>query len=447
VLTVCALGLAVLATAWLMFSAGDSYRVTVVLDNAGQLVKGNQVKVGGQPIGLVESIELDDDSRARIEVSISDDDLAPLHEGSVMTLRATSLSGIANRYLALEPGPNNAPEIPDGGEIPAEDGREAVDLDQLINTLDAQTQRELQTFVQESADLFADEGDAENSEAAQQANAGLESLNPALSQSARTFRALTRDERQLERLVVESAGAASEATSRPDDLDQLVANALGTVGAVAQESAALDSSLRRLPPVLRRTNTTLVNLRGLLDDAHPLVNEARPAAPRLSKVLTRLEPLARDARPVIADTRATVDRAGTGRDLLGVLKGLTGVSAEAVPAFNSTVSTVEDALPIVGEVRPYTPDFVGGIINGFGGTTGGYYDANGHYARISFQGSPYTLTGLGSLIPRPPSEQGLEGYELNDKRCPGAATQPLPDGSNPYLEGSDFPCDEEDTPE
>ena len=69
-----------------------------------------------------------------------------------------------------------------------------MDLDQLINTLDAQTQRELKVFVQESADLFASEGDAENSEAAKQANAGLESLNPALSQSAQTFRALTRDE-------------------------------------------------------------------------------------------------------------------------------------------------------------------------------------------------------------------------------------------------------------
>src|ERR671914_1301438 len=137
-----------------MFGAGGGYHVYLTLDNAGQLVRGNQVKVGGRPVGLVEDIELQDDARARIEVSI-DDDLAPLHEGSVMTLRATSLSGIANRYLALEPGRNDEPEIPDGGEVRAEDGREAVDLDQVLNTLDPSTQRDLQAFVRNSADGFA----------------------------------------------------------------------------------------------------------------------------------------------------------------------------------------------------------------------------------------------------------------------------------------------------
>ena len=178
-----------------MFGAGGGYHVYLTLDNAGQLVKGNQVKVGGRPVGMVESIELQDDARARIEVSI-DDDLAPLHEGTVMTLRATSLSGIANRYLAVEPGRNDEPQIPDGGEVRAEDGREAVDLDEVLNTLDPQTQRDLQAFVQNSGDSF---------KAAKQANAGLESLNPALSQGAATFRALMRDEDALERFIVQSA--------------------------------------------------------------------------------------------------------------------------------------------------------------------------------------------------------------------------------------------------
>jgi phospholipid/cholesterol/gamma-HCH transport system substrate-binding protein len=446
VLTLSALALAVVAAAVLMFGAAGGYRVEMTLDNAGQLVRGDQVKIGGYPVGTVEGIELDGDARARIALEIDDGELAPLHEGTVATVRSTSLSGIANRYVALEPGPNNRPEIPDGGEIRAEDGREAVDLDQLLNTLDSQTQRELSVLVRRGADLFASEGDGRDAQAARQANAGLEALNPALGQSARTLRALTRDERDLERLVVEGAGAASAATSRPADLDQLVGNALGATGAVARESVALESAIGRLPATLRRTNTTLVNLRSLLGDVRPLVADARPAAPLLSAVLDRLRPLVADARPLIARTRSVVDRGGTRGDLLGVLQALIGLSGEAVPALESTVKTVQDALPVVREARPYTPDLIGGLFNGFGGTTAPYYDANGHYARISFQGSVYTATGAGALLPRPPADQNLSGYDLNDKRCPGAATQPVPDGSNPYVEREGFPCDPEDTP-
>ena len=435
-LTVVALVVAVVAAAMLMFQ-GDDYRVTLVLDNAGQLVKGNQVKVGGRPVGLVESIELQDDARARIEVSI-DDEFAPLHEGSVMTLRATSLSGIANRYLALEPGRNDGAAIPDGGQIRAEDGREAVDLDQLLNTLDHETQRDLQAFVRNAGDAFV---------SAREANAGLEALNPALSQSAATFRALMRDQGDLERFIVRSAQVVADVSSRPEHLDALVGNALGAVGALSRESAALERAIGRLPPTLRKTNTTLVNLRATLRDVRPLVRDARPVAPLLSDTFDELRPLARDARPVVERTRATIDRPGTRDDLLGVLRGLVGLSREAVPAFDSTVKTVEDALPVVREVRPYVPDLVGGLFNGFGGTTAGYYDANGHYARISFQGSVVTLTGLGSLLPRPPEEQGLAGFRTKvTRRCPGAGTQPADDGSNPWIPTADFPCDREDTP-
>ena len=435
-LTVVALVVAVVAAAMLMFQGGG-YRVTLVLDNAGQLVKGNQVKVGGRPVGLVESIELQDDARARIEVSI-DDEFAPLHEGSVMTLRATSLSGIANRYLALEPGRNDRPAIPDGGQIRAEDGREAVDLDQLLNTLDQETQRDLQAFVRNAGDAFV---------SAREANAGLEALNPALSQSAATFRALMRDQEHLERFIVRSAQVVEDVSSRPEHLDALVGNALGAVGALARESSALDSAIGRLPPTLRKTNTTLVNLRATLRDVRPLVRDARPVAPLLSDAFDELRPLARDARPVVRRARTTIDRPARRDDLLGALRGLVGLSREAVPAFESTVKTVEDALPVVREVRPYVPDVVGGLFNGFGGTTAGYYDANGHYARISFQGSVVTLTGLGSLLPRPPEEQGLSGFRTKvTRRCPGAGTQPADDGSSPFIETADFPCDREDTP-
>jgi hypothetical protein len=63
--------------------------------------------------------------------------------------------------------------------------------------------------------------------------------------------------------------------------------------------------------------------------------------------------------------------------------------------------------------------------------------------RISFQGNLYSLSGPGSLIPLPPSQQGITGYRNHvNKRCPGAGTQPAADGSNPFRDGRGdaFPC-------
>jgi phospholipid/cholesterol/gamma-HCH transport system substrate-binding protein len=59
VIAVAALVVAVALAALAMFGDGDPYRVKALFQNAGQLVVGNQVRVGGQPIGRISDIDLD----------------------------------------------------------------------------------------------------------------------------------------------------------------------------------------------------------------------------------------------------------------------------------------------------------------------------------------------------------------------------------------------------
>ncbi len=432
ILSAAALAVTAVAVAALLLTAGEDYELRVRLDNAGQLVNGNLVKVGGHEVGEIEDIELTDRNEAQLRVRIDDRDLAPLHEGTTATVRATSLSGVANRYLALSPGPNSNPEIPDGGTIEAVDVRGAVELDAVLNTLDIETRAALSRAVRQSAVQY--------SGAERAANAGLARLNPALSQTAQTSRELTRDTEALTRFVVESAAVASAVAGRSADLEQGIANAAATADAVAGEAASLDVALRAAPLALRRSNTTLVDVRAALRELRPALREARPVAPRLARFLEEAEPVARDARPVVGDLRALV------ADLLPALRGLPALERSAVPAVSAAARALEDAAPIVAAARPYVPDLVGGLLNGFGGVTGGYYDANGHYARISFQGGPYSLDQSGSLVPVPPSDGGLAGYRKGIlARCPGAATQPAPDGSNPFAP-PEAPCRREDSP-
>src|SRR4051794_15796962 len=206
-------------------------------------------------------------------------------------------------------------------------------------------------------------------------------------------------------------------------------------------TADLDEILRRFPPTLREANTTLVNLRGTIADLRPTVRAARPVAPLLNQTLVRLRPVARAGVRVIPDLRALIDRPGR-EDLLGVVRTMASVAATAVPAFRSAVATTEYALPAVRTIRAYGPDLVGGQVEGYGGAGGIYYDANGHYQGVSGQGPGFPPKNQGPPNPPPPSVGGLSAYRTHlDARCPGAATQPAPDHSNPWHPPRDgFPC-------
>jgi phospholipid/cholesterol/gamma-HCH transport system substrate-binding protein len=418
---------------------GPAYHVTVAVSNASQLVRGDQVKVGGVPVGKVSSIGLSDDGRAHLVLSLRDHTLTPLHAGTKAIIRSTSLAGIANRYVAIFPGPNNAPEIPDGAAIPADDATPEVDLDAVLNTLGPSAQRDLHDLVRAGSGLISPAAERE-------ANEGLEALNPGLSQSAATAREIVRDEAAFERFILESANVVSTVASRRADLDQVVGNVAGALDTLASRSRVLGRTLVKLPDTLRAANTTLVNVRATLADLRPALRDARPAAPLLSALLERLSPVARQAIPVVARTQRAVDRPGSDVDLLGVVRGFGPLAKTTVPAFKSLQATLSDALPVVREARPYTPDVIGGLVNGFGGTTAGYYDANGHYARIALEGSPYSLNNAASAVPMPSSTPGLTGYRKHvAARCPGAAAQPAPDKSNPFTT-DDVHCKQEDTP-
>jgi phospholipid/cholesterol/gamma-HCH transport system substrate-binding protein len=125
----------------------------LIFANAGQLVRGDQVQVGGVPVGQVKEIELLHDYKVRITIHV-ESSLAPLHKGTTAEIRVPSLSSVANRYVVLSPGPNNAQALPSGSTLPTSATREVVDLDQLFNTFTPKTRKGLQQLFQGSAESY-----------------------------------------------------------------------------------------------------------------------------------------------------------------------------------------------------------------------------------------------------------------------------------------------------
>ncbi len=422
--TIAALTAVVIALGIVIFGGNGQHKYDLLFQNAAQLVPDNQVLIGGQPVGSVDSIELTDDNLAKVVVSVEQE----LHEGSTATIRATSLSGVANHYVSISPGPNSNPPLGDGGTLGLASTTTPVDIDQLFNTFPPPVRRALGQFIKGNAQIYAGVGE--------EANRTFKYLGVGFNRAAALIGELNADERIFSRFLVSSSRLATAVSERGEELSSAVGNASAALGAIASQNTALGRTLQLLPPVFRQANTTFVNLRAALDDLEPLYETAGPATKDLAPFLAELRPVISRAVPVFKDLRLTVSRKGFANDSAELLAALPEVESRASRAFPHSEEAIEAFQPNLNFFRAYTSDF----FNGFAklGQVTAPYDGNGHYARASFSSLnlfKYNSTS-GGLEPIAPSEQ-YDAYGDSatvKRRCPGGASQPAVDGSSPFVE-------------
>jgi phospholipid/cholesterol/gamma-HCH transport system substrate-binding protein len=402
-----------------VFGSGGGYSISAIFPDAGQLVRGDLVQVAGRNVGKVSAIRLTGNGQASVELSISSGGLAPLHRGTIAQIRAVGLSSIANRFVDLSPGPPNTPEIPDGGTLPASQTRGIVDLDVLLNSMTPTVRRQVQDIVGQAAE-------ASRAPAARQMNAGLAYLNPALSQTAALGREVLSDQTAIAKLVDTGSRVTGTLAEQRAALGDGLQNASEVTRALAAERTQVGDVLARAPASMRQAQTTLAHLDALLPQVNAVLRDSGPTIGPLTSVLRRTGPLVSDAEPALGQMRTLLQQAKA------ALEPLPELDRQASPAIESAGAAFKQLLPIVSGLRAYTPDLIAGFFGGFGGRTGGYYDANGHYVRISLQGSSASFPGL--LPPVPPNNSDiLGGYRTGlTARCPGGAEEPAPDHSNPW---------------
>ena len=429
-----ALALVVIAIIVLLVSSGgggNHYRL--LFETGGQLVKGNQVLIGGAPVGSVDDVKLTDNGQAQVDITVN----RPLHQGTTAIVRATSLSGIANRYVSLQPGPDNNPELGHDATITEVDTTSPVDLDQLFNTLRGPERQALRNVIQGSATVYAGNGPA--------ANQTYKYLSPSLVATDRLLQELDRDQGTLTDFLVNGASVVSAVAQRRADLSALTQNANVALGAVANENRSFDQALVALPGALRQANTTFHNLRPTLDDLDVLVNAAKPATKNLPTFLRDLKPVTTRSVPVFNDLAPAVNLKGKSNDLADATGDLTALEKSAAGAIPITVKALQDSQPNLQFLRPYTPDLMAAVAHL--NQVAGYYDADAHYLRVApvglgvFSPTPATCkTVAGSSCTFAPQNAstvfgdygalGGPNYDLF-RRCPGGSAAVLA-GSNPF---------------
>lgn len=424
-----------------LLGGSSGYGYKVLFETGGQLVPGNEVQVGGQPIGIIDDLSLTDDGQAEVQITVDE----PLHEGTTAVIRATSLSGVANRYLAITPGPNSEPELADGATLDPEETTAAVDLDQLFNTLDEETRASLQKVIEGSATLYAGNNE--------QARETYKYFAPALQSSQRLLSELTRDERVFSEFLTSGSRVLGAVAERRQDLSALTANGNQALGAIAAENEALDRSLVALPPALRQADVTFVNLRAAFVDLDPLVETSKRATKNLPQFLRNLRPVARRAVPVVRELRLAVANPGPDNDLTDVLRLAPKVRDRARTASNASIAAMNQTQDEVEFGRAYTPELMALITRL--GEASAYYDGNGHYVRAMPTATDAFTYNSGTSELEPSYDTRADMFDFFTTtanafdpagflRCPGAGSQQAADGSTPFLDGVGGGCDPTD---
>ncbi len=253
-----------------------TYRVTAVVPNAASLVPGNEVRIGGVRVGLVEDVvpisESNGGVRAGLELKL-DRSIEPLPTDSTFVIRARSALGL--KYLEIQRGTSDQ-GYPEGATIPVSHAKpEPVEYDQLLNTFDQPTREGIKVNLNEFGSALAGRGP--------DLNEAIGALNPLLPRLRRVMHNLAAPDTDLagffHALEQSSAAVAPVAETQAHMFVNLDV-ALAAFADVARPY--LQETITKTPQTLATTTATLPTIRPFLVNNRRLVNDLAPGAEALS---------------------------------------------------------------------------------------------------------------------------------------------------------------------
>ena len=316
-----------------------SYELHARVPDAAELTKGNEVRIGGKRVGLITKLTAqradDGHDYADLELKL-DKTLAELPDDTAVTVRPRSPLGL--RYLELRPG-RSKEGIPHGGTLPERNAQAIVELDELVDSLDAPTRADLQAVLVELGNGLAGRG--------QDLNRFFSVAEP-LVESVRAVAANVSD--PATRLSAAIAGAASAAAAvapAASELAGLAEGAAVTADALADERDALAEVLGEAPPTEDAALAALPAITPVLEDAAAIAEDLRPGTRLLPVASHRLALALETGTPVLRRATGLADRLGTAlaalRDLArnpatgGSVRKLTAVVASLEPTLRYVV--------------------------------------------------------------------------------------------------------------
>jgi virulence factor Mce-like protein len=256
-----------------------TYTLKAQMPSAANLVRGNDVRIGGVRVGSVDTIDVErrDDGTSFAVLGLKlEDDVAPLPKDSSVLIRPRSALGL--KYVEITRGTSDE-GFSDGDTIPIASAKPApVEFDEFLGMFDDDTRAASQENLRGFGDALAGRGES--------INLAIGALRPLLRDVIPVAQNLASEQTNLSRFVRELADAARIVAPAAESQAQLFVNLDRTFAAlravarpyirdsIAEGPATLDAGIESFPA----QRPFLANAAGLFHDLRPGARALRAGA-------------------------------------------------------------------------------------------------------------------------------------------------------------------------
>ena len=275
---------------WVPVLGSDHFELEIEIASAQAVTpgQGQSLNIAGIKVGDVTEVKLED-GRAIVTAQLDPDDAELIHEDASVLLRPRT--GLQDMTLELDVGTASAPVISEGFRIASDSTAPNVQPDEILASLDGDTQSFLKLLLQGGAEGLGGNG--------RDASATLRRIEPFARDLARLNSGLAERRNAIKRSITNFKLVSEELGASDTQLAAFVSSSNDVMDSFASQEASLRAALQELPGALAAT-------RGALESGERFAQELEPAARALIPSAQALGPALREVRPFLADTVAPI---------------------------------------------------------------------------------------------------------------------------------------------
>jgi phospholipid/cholesterol/gamma-HCH transport system substrate-binding protein len=384
------LGVAALAAVVLLAtSAGGSngsYTVRAIFDDAGNIIPGENLKIGGVKVGTVGSVTATPQAKAAVVLNITNAGFKDFRADASCTIRPQALIGEkfvdclpTQPRVSGEPLPPPLKKISKGHEgagqylLPVQNTHSPVDVD-LLGDISRLPERQRFTIILNELGAGLAGRGSDLHEVIQRANPALQELDKVLA-------ILANENKVLAKLAVDSDRALQPFAAVRNQVADYIQQSNTVAQATARHRGALARNLQLLPKFLKEFEPAMERLGRFADQTTPVFTDLKVAAPGIDKAFTNLPAFSRSSTKFFKNFGQTAKVSGPALTAIQPLLSRLGALGKEAKPFAFNASELLTSLRDTGGLERLL-DF---IFLGAGAANG--YDGLGHFLRSEIVGT------------------------------------------------------------